>query len=267
MSKRYRNICFTLNNYTQDEYEYLSEFKTKYTIIGKEIGEKGTPHLQGYMEFENAISHNKIKKLSPRLHFEPRRGTPKQASDYCKKDNNYFESGTLSKQGERTDLSIVAEKIIEKEDIRKIALEHPTTFIKYHKGLTALHNIIKPHRDKRPTCYWFYGSSGVGKTYRAKQLGKSYFIKDNTKWWADYNQEEVIIIDDFRKDDVPLQVLLKWLDENKLSVEVKGGYIPLNSPIIAITCDVGPHQYWQGNDLLQLKRRLTGGIHYMEKKF
>jgi len=48
---RFRNIVFTLNNYTDDEYNNLLNHKEfKYVIIGKEIGEKGTPHLQRYAE-------------------------------------------------------------------------------------------------------------------------------------------------------------------------------------------------------------------------
>jgi hypothetical protein len=45
--------CFTLNNYTTDELEFLSSSilgSGEYNyIIGKEIGESGTPHLQGYI--------------------------------------------------------------------------------------------------------------------------------------------------------------------------------------------------------------------------
>jgi len=41
---RFRNWCFTQNNYTQDEYENLKHFGT-YVIIGKEQGNLKTPHL------------------------------------------------------------------------------------------------------------------------------------------------------------------------------------------------------------------------------
>jgi hypothetical protein len=56
MCVRYRNICFTLNNYTSQEYEaLLYNDNFKYVIIGKEVGESGTPHLQGYGELKNQM--------------------------------------------------------------------------------------------------------------------------------------------------------------------------------------------------------------------
>lgn len=258
--KQIRYMCFTLNNYTQDEWDYLWEEDTDYTILGKEKGKNGTPHIQGYIEFKGSKNWDTIKKKHPRIHIEERRGTPQQAADYCKKDGDYIEKGEISKQGKRTDLDRMANMIVEGQPVSNVAITYPKDFIKFHRGISALHNILKPHRTTKPKCYWFWGDTGTGKTYRAKQLGSTYFIKDNTRWWADYQQEEVIIIDDFRKDDIPLQTLLKWLDENKISVEIKGGYIPLNSPVIAITCDQGPWMYWMNNDLDQLTRRLDGGV-------
>lgn len=44
--------CFTINNYSDAEFEevktWLVEHST-YAIVGKEVGESNTPHLQGFM--------------------------------------------------------------------------------------------------------------------------------------------------------------------------------------------------------------------------
>lgn len=47
--ERVRRICFTLNNYTEEEENSLKEFArtTDWMIFGHETGENGTPHLQG----------------------------------------------------------------------------------------------------------------------------------------------------------------------------------------------------------------------------
>lgn len=48
----------TLNNYTLDEYDRFMFARDEhpeisYIIFAKEKGDKGTPHLQGYMEFQS----------------------------------------------------------------------------------------------------------------------------------------------------------------------------------------------------------------------
>ena len=55
---RARTWCFTLNNYTEEDSVSLSHNKwndmeiTK-LVFQEEIGEKGTPHLQGVVQFKN----------------------------------------------------------------------------------------------------------------------------------------------------------------------------------------------------------------------
>lgn len=109
-----KNWCFTLNNYTNDECTLLANLFTdstpnpvlSYLVYGREIGSSGTPHLQGYVQFPNRVSLARCRRLiSDRAHFEPARGTPRQASDYCKKDNDYEEFGTMQNatQGRRND--------------------------------------------------------------------------------------------------------------------------------------------------------------------
>jgi hypothetical protein len=77
---KYRNIVFTLNNYTNQEFEDLKNCELfKYVIIGKEVGESGTSHLQGYAELVSQTRFNRIKKINPRLHIEKRFGSQYQA--------------------------------------------------------------------------------------------------------------------------------------------------------------------------------------------
>jgi len=53
MSRQFRNFVFTLNNYSEEEHETLLKCDSfKYIIIGREIGDSGTPHLQGYAELK-----------------------------------------------------------------------------------------------------------------------------------------------------------------------------------------------------------------------
>lgn len=85
-SKRW---CFTLNNYTEEEYSsivLLFGTECKLYIIGDEIGEEGTPHLQGYCEFNNKVRPVGLFKCN-RIHWEKAKGNLKDNVTYCSKEN------------------------------------------------------------------------------------------------------------------------------------------------------------------------------------
>lgn len=166
-AKKVRNFVFTINNYT-DTCEImlrsLFEEKSKYLIYGYEVGESGTKHLQGYCELKQQVSFETLKKYIPRAHIELRKGTAIQAAEYCKKDGNYKEFGELSKQGSRTDLQGIGELCREGASIKSIAELYPETFIKFHRGVKELRNILSDVRDWKTEVIWCSGKTGTGKT-------------------------------------------------------------------------------------------------------
>lgn len=61
---RMRRFVFTLNNWTQPEYDWLvSSLPTlaKWAVIGKENGKEGTAHLQGAVVLNKQTSFSTIK--------------------------------------------------------------------------------------------------------------------------------------------------------------------------------------------------------------
>jgi len=83
---RSRHWCFTLNNYTPDEVNILTSLECKY-VFQEETGEKGTPHLQGYINFPNAKTLGGVRKILPRAHWEITKNI--QASiQYCSKEES-----------------------------------------------------------------------------------------------------------------------------------------------------------------------------------
>jgi len=67
------SYCFTLNNPTEEEVAQVELIPCKYMVYGREIGECGTPHLQGYVHYRNAKSLKAAKNDLPRAHLEVRR--------------------------------------------------------------------------------------------------------------------------------------------------------------------------------------------------
>lgn len=112
-----RSWCFTLNNYTpEDEAEVATWEGVRYCVFGREVAPTtGTPHLQGFVVFNNARAFNAVRtRLRGRGHWTITRGSPTQASEYCKKDGDFVERGVLpAGQGFRSDLRQLQEWVDE----------------------------------------------------------------------------------------------------------------------------------------------------------
>lgn len=95
-----KHWVFTLNNPGPDDQGGLWLLPYDYAVLGLEIGESGTPHIQGYVIFKNKYRLNQLKVHSPqgqRCHWEPQSqySTPVQAAEYCMKDGEFKEFGEL----------------------------------------------------------------------------------------------------------------------------------------------------------------------------
>jgi len=236
------------------EEKELRDLKVQYACVGKEIGESGTPHLQGFVYFENPRGLSGVRKVCGRAHWEICR-SPQQAAEYCQKDGEFWEVGEKPVQGERTDLKAVAEQVRNGASLREVAEKNPGMFVRYSKGLMALKMVMLTDRTEMPVISWLWGPSGAGKSRYAIDLGFTYYIKDGTQWWDGYDGQECIIIDDF-DGKWPLRDLLRLLDRYPYQGQFKGGYVKINSPRIFITCEYHPSHFWEGTALQQIERRI-----------
>lgn len=227
-----------------------------YLAYAEETGKSGYKHYQGFVCWKSARWTFACKKKYM-CYFAKMKGTLIQNDDYCSKQGKLQEFGQLPKQGERTDLKEQVSLILEKKtSIKTILTENPHLYHQYGRTLEKAVSLSYPHRTQKPIVYWYYGTSGIGKTRSAVELSNSHYFKDTTtKWWDGYEQQQVIILDDLRRDDMALNTLLRLLDRYEYAGEIKGGHIPINSEYIVITSDEAPHHWWQGNDLEQIKRR------------
>lgn len=261
-----RNWCFTLNNYSAEEHEAVKALVCRYIVVGEEEGEEGTKHLQGYIELEKVCRLSACKKLIKRAHWETRKGTPAQASDYCKKDGKFYEKGNLQgDQGKRTDIERVKEAV-EEGGIRGViargtnfnfqSVRIAEKFLEYHE---------KPRRWK-PTVTWLWGSTGTGKSFTARQLlvieeddeDDLYEKNDGSKWWTSYDGHSKVIIDDFRDSWWGITEMLSLLDRYGKRVEYKGGVRQFLAKEIVVTCNKHPKDCYAGTGeaIDQLLRRI-----------
>lgn len=105
-----RHWAFTLNNWTDDHVDHLAHVAGSddvcYLIFGREVGDSGTPHLQGFVSFSRRLRFSQVRELIPDSHLSRLKTTPFLASEYCKKqDADFLEFGeVVGGQGRRTDL-------------------------------------------------------------------------------------------------------------------------------------------------------------------
>ena len=133
---------FTVNNPSgADEQALLGATDTfQYLVIGRERGNSGTPHLQGFLILRVKLRLANVKQLNglQRAHLEPARGTNEQAAAYCKKDGDFDEIGELpTSQGKRSDFDSLKEWIKEQETRptnRDVAEQFPSLWGRYRSA-------------------------------------------------------------------------------------------------------------------------------------
>lgn len=270
---QYRHLCLTLNNYSEKEYEDLIAIKCSYLVVGKEVGKEGTPHLQCYIEFSGGKRFSTLKKMWPRSHMEKRKGTAQQAADYCKKDGDFFEKGTISEQGRRVDLDEAKDAIMKGEtSVHKIRQENPFFFHLYGRTLNTIEDDMNEtkYRTERTLGIWLYGATGTGKTHLWKQHfyknPELYYIwKKTDKGWQDgYNHQPFVIIDEFRgaKSNISYDELLAMIDDAPTYDVSRRGRPPLmfTSKVVIITSSLSPEEAYprrhEKDSIAQLNRRI-----------
>ena len=167
-----KNLCFTINNPKEDPE--FDEEKMHYLVFQLERGENGTLHLQGYVEMKKQMRLNAVKALlGGNPHIERRRGTAKQASDYCKKDDTRVEDtqpeefGELktTTPGKRNDLKNFMEEVRSGEKRKRDLIEeHFGTIARYPKFYDTLTLMSRPTRTVDLEVILHIGGTGLGKT-------------------------------------------------------------------------------------------------------
>jgi len=266
--------CFTLNNYEEGDVSSIkswAEEEAKYWIIGRETGESGTPHLQGYVSLRRRRPFSYVSgKLSSRAHIQRAAGTARQNRRYCSKDGNFEEGGEInegrkkiSNKDEQARQFMVA---LEQGNrgISEFANSEPGAWI--FNGSNMLRNALSNYPTvERPSINvrWIWGSPGVGKSRLAHATLPDAYVKDpRTKWWNGYLCEKEVIIDDFGPGGIDINHLLRWFDRYKCSVETKGGMVALYAETVIVTsnfepCDVFTNDGIVNPQLPALLRRLS----------
>lgn len=258
MTNRWRNFCFT--SFSPILADTLDRPMFKYLVMQKEVcPNTQREHWQGYAELKSQRRLNGVKEAlgDEKAHIEPRRGTAKEAADYCKKaesaiPDTIVEFGQISGQGRRSDVENMVSMIREGKSNLEILDEMPGTYARMYKAADR----IRWELQRASTSRWrnlevivLYGATGTGKTRFAIEScppEESLFKLDvaNNLWWDGYSGESTLVLDDFY-GWIKYGLLLNVLDGYPLRLEVKGGFTRAAWTRVIVTSNKHPRDWYK----------------------
>ncbi len=217
--------CFTINNPQPGDVTWCPRHMA-YLIVGREVGDQGTPHLQCYVAFKQRHRIPYVKKLFPRAHIEDCKGTPIQNIIYCSKENDFDEYGTIPKTAQQVlqskwDDAYLMAKLGNYQAIPKDML------IRYYHAFKRIHqdNPIDVENLARRENLWIVAPSGYGKSTYAREKFPDFYDKAPNKWFIGYKSQVTILCDDFgpKQCEYLGWYMKRWADIFPFPIEDKGG--------------------------------------------
>ncbi len=220
---------FTLNNWTEKEYSSIVlklKEKTTYYVVGKEKGEEGTPHLQGYFELKTKGRPIGIFK-NERIWFQKAKGSREDNKEYCEKDGNSISS------------------------VEKVEVISRNDFYKWEEDL--MKKLEEPHKDREIN--WYVDEKGgCGKSTFTKYLvvkhkaillsGKGADMKHGIVKYMENNTAPKIVIIDLPRTFDTQYLSYTGIEEIEngcfFSGKYEGGMVVFNRPHIVIFSNEEP---------------------------
>jgi len=229
----------------------------------------GRLHFQGYVEFVGKKTytwmHENLDGL-PDAHFEPRRGSQREAIAYCSKKASQLEGpwewGEPREQGRRSDLLDIQKKILEKRPLEELHHDHFSSFVRYGKAFREYKRISTRKRDFKSIVFLIVGPSGTGKSRfvsaLANYLGSVYKLpqpKGSGTYWDDYDGQDVCFIDEFDGNFMRPTFFNDLCDRYECVVPCHGGAgHQFVSRYIFIVSNYHPRFWWKKRSLEQQKQ-------------
>jgi hypothetical protein len=235
--------------------------------------------LESKCKFSTFNNRFKKLGIKVHFHLEESRGSAAQNIAYTQKPTGTWEyaSGVkkfstqlrepliigqnklVAKKGVRTDLKAVTTDALAGEfSATQMAQTHPTTFLKYSSGIMKMKHIGDLQKAKESvtevTSYLLWSKKeGTGKTTDAESRRfpamfnyskDDVFIVNPVKgrplWFDGYDDEKVLIIDDLAPNILDRNHLLKLLQPQNRTVEIKGASVVIKAEYVFVTSNYSP---------------------------
>ncbi len=286
-----RNWCFTLNNPSENDFTFPSNLKM--LISNTELSPSGTPHYQGYVEFNTSVALSHLRNWNGRGHYEIRKGTQYEAIKYCVKD--FLDDGgkpielfdvsldvlegfgliaegvdktqllsaflAALDKGKTCKLTALKHLIDEGSTEKEIADYDFPTWCRSHRALEAYRALSVNPRNWVMECIVIYGPTGTEKSKHCNETYPGAYWKQRGKWWDNYGCQNVVILDEFY-GWLQYDVLLRLMDRYPLLVESKGGQKQFASKTLVFTSNNLPATWYKSETYFDsFVRRVTNWIY------
>lgn len=227
-----------------------------------------TEHYHIYISFKQPWRFNRIKTMFPRAHIDPARTPAIACCRYVAKEGFYMSFGNIPdiKTGSRRDSQAAkkkAEDLAREEIVNKIrqgemrfqdltdAQLLDTKLVRAAKEASSMTQ--GPKRRGVKICV-FVSPSGWGKSYNVWETFQRVAgveFANSQQWFLDAEQD-VMLFDEFAglQSQCRAQKMLKYLDENPISLPVKGGHRPCYWKLVFILSNTPPNEWYMTTDKL-----------------
>lgn len=269
-SNRFRYWIFVENfkNNTLDEFIQVglidfSEFvNVRYAIYSIEIGDDGTTHFQGYIQFIEGQSLKQLKKFNPRAHWQRASGDAESNIDYVHKRGKHadkahttldgpFVYGTpITGQGNRSELDAIHEDLDKGATMEDISSNYFGSWVRYHKSFEEYRRMKFPDTDKTDyslddysherlsleKSVYLIGPTGIGKTNFALAHFTNPLKVDTLDSLRNLTpKHDGIVFDDIDLSSIPASTVIHLTDTSmnqKIHCRYDNVTIPRNLPRI-----------------------------------
>jgi hypothetical protein len=293
-SRTARSYVATVNNPSEDviaAFRILASddnLLCSKIVVGQEVGEKGTPHLQVYFTLKESVRRAFVKNI--KIHLED--GTmvrpfakcyfaralkgPVPNHRYCTKSGNFFQKWPLARERKGKKVSL-DEALAKYDTLEEFHINNMGLFARYHAGVICHYDMMTKAWTGEVKAYYIHGPSGCGKNTVAHWLvtqmeprrgkpAKAYMGQTagekRNPWLLSYSHERAWILGEFRANAFHLPWLLSMCDKGEKVVNRKGG-VAKNCIEMIILCSIHPpdvafaEDIQRGEDIEQFFRRFT----------
>lgn len=267
------------DNFSAAEFWKVHDVRLRCFIGQEEESKDGGEHYQMYAYSKDAKDYLWWKKAfgTDQIHCSITRKGDFDAATYCQKEESKLAGrqawsyGIPPKVGERTDITVATDMLVEHKSMQAVATMYPTQYVLYNRGLRAFQSLFyvaKSRPNFRMVIFW--GPTGTGKsTARTADHPVVYSAIEyvGNQWMGtSYDSVTPVFYEDFEAT-IPLPIMKRMCDVHPYTCDVKhSDPVPFNSELVIFTSNKNPLKWY---DCPCWRRRVEdyADVHYMGRNF